>query len=121
MHLAGIAIKRWQVGRQALLQFDVLQDHLMSNQQQAAFEDGIQIVPLRVNGRLAREGEQVFHDPAATPAFPFDDVQVVLGLAQPLALVEALVGQARNQLAVRQDAGQGIVDFVSDHRRQLAQ
>ena len=62
----------------------------MPDQQQAAFDDGIQIVLLRIDGCLAREGQQVFDDAAAAPAFALDDLQIAFGVGQALLSLKPL-------------------------------
>ena len=76
-HLRRIAMQHGDVVGQIELQLHAADIELVLHQPDTAVHDLIDVAPLQVHGRAAGEGEQVFHQVAATLAFALDQVQAI--------------------------------------------
>ncbi len=106
---------------QVLHQFNFAQFQFMVDQCQSLLHQQIQIIQFALTGHLAREGQQIAHQFAATAAFAFYRAQILDDLGTYRRVARHLVQLFHREPRVSQDSSERIVDFVSDRGGELTE
>ena len=121
LHLIGVAgdLRQGRVGRDA--QLDLRQLVLVHHQRAGAFDGRVQLGHGVLRRSLPGEGQEAFHELAATLAFAFDDGLIILDAIELFGRKIELAQFLHRQPGVGEHAEQRVIHLVRDRGRELAE